>query len=99
MGLYSQFYHRPEDIAGFISARLAACVIYPAVLGAWMYVAFVLMWPLAALVGASLVFLIALVGSCKLAFKDVKLKPEPHRQTELSEKKDTIDPHVPVVVK
>jgi len=76
MGIGGQFWHRPDDIAGFIGPALAACLIYPAVLGAWIYVTFIFVWPLVALVLAPLVFLIGFVASSKSSLKDVTLTLE-----------------------
>jgi hypothetical protein len=94
MGIGGQFWHRPNDIAGFIGPALAACVIYPAVLGAWIYVAFIFIWPQVALVVAPLVFLISFVASSKSSFKKATLGHEPNRQGELGEKKDSIESHI-----
>ena len=39
MGVQGQFVTRPAAVAGIVSEPFAAAVIYPAVLGAWAYVA------------------------------------------------------------
>jgi hypothetical protein len=100
MGIGGQFWHRPPDFYDKVGPKLAALVIYPAVLGSWAYVA-LFTWPLLAPVGALVVFLIGLIGSWKLDWK-AKLEPEPKRQFRIAkyktlrepeEKKDVIDPH------
>jgi hypothetical protein len=64
-----QFSHREDVIAGFIGKTLAACVIYPAVLAAWIFVALVSIWPQGAWWVAPLVFFIGLAGSYTLILK------------------------------
>src|SRR6266487_5651251 len=100
MGIGGQFWHRPPDFYDKVGPKLAALVIYPAVLGSWAYVT-LFTWPLLAPVGALVVFLIGLIGSWKLDWK-AKLEPEPKRQFRIAkyktlrepeEKKDVIDPH------
>jgi hypothetical protein len=90
MGIGGQFWHRPDDIAKFIGPALAACLIYPAVLGAWIYVAFIFTGPLVALAVASLVFLLSFVASSISNFTDATLDSEPNRRGELGERKDII---------
>ncbi len=90
MGIGGQFWHRPYDIANFIGPALAACLIYPAVLGAWIYVAFIFTSSLVALVVAPLVFLLSFVASSISNFKDVTLRSEPNRRGELGERKAII---------
>ena len=85
MGIGGQFWHRPPDFADFIGPKLAAQVIYPAVLGSWTYVA-LFAWPILALVGALLVFLIGFVGSWKLDW-EAKLMPEPNKEFKIAEYK------------
>jgi hypothetical protein len=40
-----QFSLRPRSVAGFLNEPLAAGIIYPAVLGAWTFVALYTVWP------------------------------------------------------
>ena len=39
LGVEGQFCHRPRAVAGFLNEPVAAGIIYPAVLAAWLYVA------------------------------------------------------------
>jgi hypothetical protein len=67
IGIEGQFAHRYPQVTHFINTAVAAGAIYPAVLAAWTYVAFVFRWPQTALViAASLVFLIGLACSLSL---------------------------------
>jgi hypothetical protein len=88
-----QFIHREDAIAGFIGKTLAACVIYPAVLTAWIFVALVSIWLQGAWWVASLVFFIGFAGSYTLNLK-VKLEKEPNTRRESSKKGDIMDPNV-----
>jgi hypothetical protein len=69
LGLDGQFRLRPPDIAGFIGSTLAARLIYPAVLAAWMFVAASGAWPRAAITIAIIVALVGCIGSFALDLK------------------------------
>jgi len=88
-----QFTQREDAVAGFIGKTLAARVIYPAVLAAWIFVALVSIWPQGAWWVALLVFFIAFGGSYTLNLK-VKLEEEPNTHRESSKKGNIIDPNV-----
>ena len=64
-----QFTQREDAVAGFIGKTLAARVIYPAVLAAWIFVALVSIWPQGAWWVALLVFFIGFAGSYTLNLK------------------------------
>jgi hypothetical protein len=55
-----QFRCYPEDVHGYIGPKLAAQVIYPAVLAAWLFVA--LVGPVGQVIAAVLAVLIWLAG-------------------------------------
>jgi len=56
LGITGQFRSRPHDAAGFINEPFATSIIYPAVLAAWTYLAFIFAPPMGSIL-ASLVFL------------------------------------------
>ena len=58
-----QFSHRPREVAGFINEPLAAGIIYPAVLGAWTYLALYSVLPDYCWLAALLVFLAGFAAS------------------------------------
>ncbi|MCG3156425.1 MAG: hypothetical protein DKINENOH_03049 [bacterium] len=58
-----QFSHRPREVAGFINEPLAAGIIYPAVLGAWTYLALYSVLPDYCGLAALLVFLAGFAAS------------------------------------
>jgi hypothetical protein len=64
--IYGQFQRRPHEVAGFIDEPFTACVIYPAVLAAWTFLALVFTWPPAAPLVATVFFLFGLVVSLRL---------------------------------
>ena len=66
MGIYGQFQSRPHEVAGFIDEPFTACVIYPAVLSAWTFLALLFAWPPAALSSAIDVFIVGFVVSLRL---------------------------------
>jgi hypothetical protein len=45
LGVQGQFINRPREVFGLINEPFAAGVIYPAVLGAWVYLAGAFAWP------------------------------------------------------
>jgi hypothetical protein len=57
-----QFNSRPHSLLGFIDEPLAAGVIYPAVMGSWIYLALVISHPQASQPAALLVFFAGLAG-------------------------------------
>lgn len=61
LGVRGQFRGRPAG--GVISTTTASRVIYPAVLGAWVYLALVVIWPATAAWGAALAFMTGVAGS------------------------------------
>jgi hypothetical protein len=88
-----QFTHREDAVAGFIGKTLAARVIYPAVLAAWIFVALVSVWLQGAWWIAPLVFFIGFAGSYTLNLK-AKVEKEPNTRRESSETRNIIDPDV-----
>ncbi len=63
LGIEGQFIHRPPHIAGFIGNTFAARIIYSAVLAAWMFVTWVVVWTPGVWFIALLVFFLAFAGS------------------------------------
>jgi hypothetical protein len=80
-----QFTHREDAVAGFIGKTLAARVIYPAVLAAWIFVALVSVWPQGAWWIAPFVFFIGFAGSYTLNLKG-KGEKKPNIRRGSSEK-------------
>jgi len=64
-----QFTVHPAPVGGFVGSTSAARVIYPAVLGAWIFLAFVFALPLWAWLVGLLVFVLFLAGSFALDLK------------------------------
>jgi hypothetical protein len=88
-----QFTQREDAVAGFIGKTLAARMIYPAVLAAWIFVALISVWPQGAWWIAPLVFFIGFAGSYTLNLR-VKLVKEPNPRKESSKQGNSIDPNV-----
>ena len=87
LGIEGQFTHRPPKIAGFIGYTLAARVIYPAVLAAWVFVAMVLLWPQGAWLIALLVFFLAFAGSYTFNLSvTLEKRPDDHKGVLQEEK-------------
>ena len=88
-----QFTQREDAVAGFIGKTLAARMIYPAVLAAWIFVALISVWPQEAWWIAPLVFFIGFAGSYTLNLK-VKFVKEPTSRKESSKQGNSIDLNV-----
>ncbi len=67
LGIQGQFRLRPGAVSGIISTTLAARIIYPAVLAAWLFVALYGILPdwLVSIIAAS-IFILGVAGSFRL---------------------------------
>ncbi len=66
LGVRAQFASRPRPVSGFIGSTLAAQIIYPTVLAAWLFVASMPAGARVATVTSGFVFIVALVWSHSL---------------------------------
>ena len=71
LGVKAQFALRPRPVSGFIGSTLAAQIIYPTVLAAWMFVALLPVGARVAVLVSGLVFVAAFVWSRRLDLEDV----------------------------
>jgi len=97
-GIYGQFRLLPSPINGFIRNTLAARIIYPAVLAAWVFVALVNFSGLWSSILALLIFFITFAASSLLNLKG-EVKEELDKSSVLGKMLNLIDPNLLVDAK